>query len=1095
MKIRITHIILLLATLSRAGLLHGQDMNANIYRYSINNGLSQNTVSHIMQDETGFLWISSQDGISKYDGYKFETFRHNPTNAHSLSSNYVNMACGGSDSTLWVATQYGLNKYDFKTQLFKVYFHKPDKPTSLINDNVDYVFKDSQDIIWVKTKHGLSRYNKETDDFTFFKHRYYEFSYTSEYNHFYIGETEGQYLWLATKDGIARFDKKNEQFAYYYPEGEEYPEKNEVFNIFIDDDDTFWVAAAKGLYKFNPKKAHFSKVPVHNDSSTVRVIFRDSKRILWLGTESGLAYYDNYNNSITAYKPADSENHSIAFGSVSWIMQDAAQILWVSSNNGSFKIDRKSKKFRLIRKAGNFGPQISNNRIFSVYVDNADRIWLGTRKHGLNIINKIGKNVTYFNQSNSKLKDNNIHCIQKDRDGKISVGTNKGAYFFIPKEQDFISFSDYFHKDFYRFKNNRISKIILDRQGRYWFATNNGLLYFDGNDLKPVTDSLQSTKISEVQTFDVIERKNGDIWAASVMGLTKIPAGTDKLIYYTKENSGLSNNSTMSLYETEDETLWVGTETGLNKYNARKDSFIFYTSDSHGFANDYIYAILESNDKNLWLSTNRGLIRFNPKNEEVQNYTPEDGLQGYEFNIGSAFKKKKTGELYFGGVNGLNIFNPEHMPINTYAPKPIITHFEKLSSKGKQEVRITNGGTVNLKPDERSFTIHFTIPEYTHPHRNKYKYRIKELEADWTPVDENFVSYNMLQPGSYTFLVMGANSDNVWNDEPAKLYIIIETPWWNTTAAHIIYAALILLTLYAGFMFYSRKMRLENKILQAQKKASEKISAQKEELSLKNKSINDSIHYAKRIIDAMIPTNNFVKMLLPESFILFMPKDIVSGDFYWIDSKDDKIFVAAVDCTGHGVPGAFMSIIGLDLLRDILSLGIESPSEILDRLNSEVAKIFKNDQNDSNVKDGMDVSICAIDKKNKRLEFAGAKNPLYLIRDNQIIEIKGDRFSIGPTEEQKHRKFKNHIIDLEEEDVIYLFSDGYADQFGGPNGKKFKFRRFRHTLLDICQYDFEYQKLSLLEVFHNWKADLEQVDDVIVMGIKPLAEPKYKKLK
>jgi serine phosphatase RsbU (regulator of sigma subunit) len=219
-----------------------------------------------------------------------------------------------------------------------------------------------------------------------------------------------------------------------------------------------------------------------------------------------------------------------------------------------------------------------------------------------------------------------------------------------------------------------------------------------------------------------------------------------------------------------------------------------------------------------------------------------------------------------------------------------------------------------------------------------------------------------------------------------------------------------------------------------------------------------------------------------------MPKDIVSGDFFWMDTKDDLAFVAVADCTGHGVPGAFMSIVGLDLLRDILSLGIETPAEILDRLNNEVTKIFKSkDNGDAAVKDGMDIVICAIDKKKRELQFAGAMNPLYVLRNNEIVEIKGDRFSIGPQSDDTYRNFTNHVVPLQKDDVIYMFSDGYADQFGGMSEKKFKIRRFRHLLLNIWNHDFEYQKLTLPETFHNWKQDHEQVDDVIVLGLKPLA--------
>jgi serine phosphatase RsbU (regulator of sigma subunit) len=263
------------------------------------------------------------------------------------------------------------------------------------------------------------------------------------------------------------------------------------------------------------------------------------------------------------------------------------------------------------------------------------------------------------------------------------------------------------------------------------------------------------------------------------------------------------------------------------------------------------------------------------------------------------------------------------------------------------------------------------------------------------------------------------------------------------------------------------------------------IILQKEELTLKNKSITDSINYAKRIQTAMLPPYRLFRSIFPSSFVLYMPKDIVSGDFYWINKLNDKIFVAAVDCTGHGVPGAFMSIIGFELFRKITNIeGLSRPSDILNRLNEDFHVIFK-DVDNVVLRDGMDVAFCSIDKKDMILEFAGAFNPLYLIRDNKINEIKGDRFAIGLDETNfMDQTFKNHLIPIQKGDIIYLFSDGFADQFGGPDGKKYKYRRFRHLLLTLHQLPMEKQHEILENNVMEWRGQQEQVDDILVIGIK-----------
>jgi serine phosphatase RsbU (regulator of sigma subunit) len=278
-------------------------------------------------------------------------------------------------------------------------------------------------------------------------------------------------------------------------------------------------------------------------------------------------------------------------------------------------------------------------------------------------------------------------------------------------------------------------------------------------------------------------------------------------------------------------------------------------------------------------------------------------------------------------------------------------------------------------------------------------------------------------------------------------------------------------------------MRVENKILHEKEIAAKEVEKQKEELSLKNQSISESMRYASRIISAMLPSEKYIKSLIPDSFTLFISKEIVSGDFYWVDESVDKVFVAAVDCTGHGVPGAFMSIIGLDILRNTLAKGINTPSEILDELNIGVTNIFKNDGFDNDLKDGMDISIIAIHKYKNIIEYAGAINQIFLIRNDNIKEYKANRFSISPVN-TGFGKFTNHTIPNEDNDMIYLFSDGYVDQFGGPDEKKFKYRRFRHILLNNYHKPVDEQKNILKRVINSWRGQLEQIDDILIMGIR-----------
>ena len=260
------------------------------------------------------------------------------------------------------------------------------------------------------------------------------------------------------------------------------------------------------------------------------------------------------------------------------------------------------------------------------------------------------------------------------------------------------------------------------------------------------------------------------------------------------------------------------------------------------------------------------------------------------------------------------------------------------------------------------------------------------------------------------------------------------------------------------------------------------VELQNEKISELYEEVTDSIKYAKGLQEAILPPDEFVKEVMPDSFVLYKPKDIVSGDFYWIEKKKDKVYFAAVDCTGHGVPGAFMSIVGYNALNEALRTN-DDPGSILDALNKGISKTLHNNAMGPTTKDGMDLALCCYDAKTKELQYAGAYNPLYLIRDGEVNQLKADKFAIGSYYEDASKKYTNHVIQLQEKDYIYVFSDGYADQFGGPKGKKFMYKRFRDYLLTLNGKSMNAQRDFLNNTIEQWKGPLEQIDDILVVGM------------
>jgi serine phosphatase RsbU (regulator of sigma subunit)/Tfp pilus assembly protein PilF len=287
----------------------------------------------------------------------------------------------------------------------------------------------------------------------------------------------------------------------------------------------------------------------------------------------------------------------------------------------------------------------------------------------------------------------------------------------------------------------------------------------------------------------------------------------------------------------------------------------------------------------------------------------------------------------------------------------------------------------------------------------------------------------------------------------------------------------ILLLALLAFIFYTRVKRKQQVNVQLEKKNLE--------ITLQKKAITDSINYAKRIQDSILPSEAHVNRILPDNFVLYLPKDVVSGDFYWVEEKNNKAVFAAVDCTGHGVPGALMSVVGFNLLSQAVNeMGLTKPSEILQHLDHGVKKLLRQAEGEHAVKDGMDLSLCALDLQTRLLHYSGVFNPAYIIQDGKLVQLKADKFSIGDSEEGASHKYTNHEMQLKKGDMIYLFSDGYADQFGGVSGKKFMYKNFRKLLLEIHSLPVNQQKQKLSETLKNWIGTLEQVDDVLVIGVR-----------
>ncbi len=1067
-----------------------EDSEISFDHFSMIDGLSQNSVTCIFQDSQGFLWVGTQAGLNRFDGRTFKVFKNEPMDPNSISSNYINSIAEDSEGNLWIGTEYGLCRYNRYTANFRNFFAEDGNAKSLSSNEIYNVLIDSKKRIWVKTATAIELFDAKTEEFHKYLHYFDLFQVPAKDVRFPIFEDSSGGIWVGTNDGLNFFDEKLQHFVRY----SERDDRNSISNnqvrcIFEDSGLNLWVGTASGLNLFDRKKKRFESFFFNKfmpEENSINSIVEDKDGNLWLGTSSyGLVKFDTKFKLFKSYRYSSNVSSSIASNTVFSLYKDNSEILWIGTRSGLDKLDVKKKKFQVLRRSA-FSPyRFSSNDITAVECVGDSLIVVGTRNKGINIVNTNKKDLVIIAQDNSILADNAILSIFKLKNDSLFVGTATGAYILGVHSQNLTRLSDV-----YGFASHELAGSATagmeDRDGNLWVGTNLGLvriLKADSSITKYRYSHSDNSTISSNDINVIFEDSQGGIWIGTSFGLNRMEVDLgmfDRKMFEKNSNKGPSNNTIYSITEDDIGNLWIGTGGGLNKLNLNGGLFHYFT-ERDGLPNNQIYSTIINNVE-LWMSTNKGLAKINLNTGDIKTFDIADGLQGYEFNQNTG-AKSSNGLIYFGGVNGLNLFVPDSIHENRVKPKVVITSLEVINESGKFMFFIEGRKRIELPANNHNVTIEFAGLEFTQPMQNNYEYFMDGLDNEWIKIgSRNFASFSNLPSGKYTFKVRASNNDLVWSDEPVELELVIQTPFYKTIVAYILYVILVFGSFYYYIEYRTNKLRKANRILTEQQTAAREIEKQKEELSVKNKNITDSINYAKRIQTAIMPSRAKFKKLIPESFILYKPKDIVSGDFYWITEIEEKIFVASVDCTGHGVPGAFMSIIGFDLLRNITKeKHIHNAGEILSAMSKSLVDLLSKNKQDGEVKDGMDLSLVVLHKTKGYLEYAGAFNPLYIMRNNRIETVDADRCSLGASSHTDG--YKTTIVDIEKGDKFYMFSDGFVDQFGGPLGKKMKYRRFRHLLLSIHNLPFDQQEEYLEHYFNTWRGDHEQVDDIVIIGM------------
>ena len=905
---------------------------------NVSDGLSQGSVICSFQDSQGFLWFGTQYGLNRYDGYNFKVYLNNPSDTSSITSNYIISIAEDNAGDLWIATSLGLNKYDRRRQLFQQFVNDSTNNSSISSNVISSIIVDDKGNPWIGTESGgLNYLNLDEKDsigleFVHFRHRYDNInSINSDIIRCLFKDSKGR-IWIGTDRGLELLVDQNKGIFQQIikMKNEDRILATNIWTINEDDLGRILIGTSTGLFSVEEQldrsyliTEYFSPNLMRRIGSVIS-IGKDDSGNLWLGADgNGLYLWNKNDNLLTKIYDKDRslELNDITIHS---ILFDRANVLWMGTKGGLLKRSDNNNFFDKYMHLSWDQKSLSDDIALSILEDNDKNIWVGTVT-GIDIFNPElceFKNITLVNDRGQILNDREIKSIYQDKDGVIWIGTVWDGLYKIPKQaRNSIKYpaTNYWigtssDRNIIRYT---VFKIFEDRWENLWLATTDGIKIFNKSSEKVV--SLESMVTGTIMppegfVFDIYSSPSDEnvVWAGTeTEGLFKFILGKNEneIFCVTKyqplqfKEIKTSSVSVRTIFEDSNKRIWIGTlSSGLYLFN--EDSTITNYTVLDGLSSNFITGILEDNLGYLWISTISGLCRFDTQSKEFMNFYASDGIQGDEFN-GGAFVKSYTGDLYFGGTDGLTIVHPEKVKKNLITPQIIVTDIQLFNKsifgedftikKTRSIFLIGLDEVLNFSYDQNVLSFEFAALHYVNPSANRYAYMLEGVDTTWNYLSQpRKVTYAHLPPGTYLFRVKGSNNNNIWNQEGASVGFIISPPFWGTWWFRIIVLIIVSTVLVT---FYRKKVNtIEQKKKNLEEQVREKSEAERrtrEILSeveiLKAKLENENIY----LKDEIKLVHNFENIIsVSESF------KKVLGRAEQVSSSDTTVLILGESGTG-----------------------------------------------------------------------------------------------------------------------------------------------------------------------------------------------------
>lgn len=1020
------------------------NQNYNFKHFNSEDGLPQPFIYSISQDSKGYLWIGTGGGLARFNGFEFVNFSTND----SLAEDFITCAIRAGDN-MWFGHMNGKLTY---------YNGKKFKPVTLPKTSqsaITGMAKSPDGIVWVSTySDGLFKVDKNN------KIKHYAGSEPVIIK--CLGIVSSNELLIGTNTGLIFCQIKNNSVEMVPVRGIPETKISSIKNV----KGSFLVATEEeGVFLVNPsKKISVTKiVTVPSDITGIQDVQLDHLNNLWIST---------FGNGVVKFSPSSgSYVNPVYFNKSNGFVTDNSKLLFE---------DREGSLW-----SGHFGEGLTQITHKKFFVSNSEETitslylskqynWLGTDS-GL-VKTDIETSEILLHYKNRGLPVDKINTLYSPDGSELWIGTENNGIFRLTMHTDKLQKLGLGEDGL----SNSIN-IITGKGNEVWIGTKKGLCHINVKSNLTKWYSLSKGGLPHNYINTVFIDSKNKVWVATRSSiLSYIENSKVKKINL---NTGNGNFELNAVTEDANSRIWAGS-LGKGVFIIDKTDSIANLTSREGLLSDYCYSLMPGKT-NVWIGHKGGLSRVTHEFVITPLVNIDNTSASYDFNS-NAVVKDGDQKIYFGTNKGLVVYNPANENPNLAAPILVITSL-KINDEQKS-VR----EKIFLKPGNYKIRIDYLGLSLKHPELVTYQYKLEGFEQFEEITKNTSVTYNHLQEGTYTFTLKASDGEGGVTQTPLTFTIQINKPVWKQWWFFPISILLIFLIVFVyikrrEFMFLEEKKVLEEKVqertaeIQTQKA---EIEVQKDFIEEKNYQITSSIKYARHIQNAILPSADLIKKLLPNHFILSRPKDIVSGDFFWLAEKDSKIIFTVADCTGHGVPGAFMSLLGVTLLNEIVNIhGITNPAAIVTRLRERIIESLQQNKSGIILPDGMDMTLCVFDPQNQKLHYTGAKQDLVIIRGGNTEIIKADRFSVN-AEYGIYKEFSCQTLEIKPGDQIYLFTDGYKDQFGGELDKKFMVQRFYQTLLKSHHLTMEQQKDELEKSLVEWMGANEQTDDILVLGVK-----------